>query len=333
MGHRRVLVTGGQGYVGSVLTALLACAGSQVVVVDNGMVPGAQLDAPGVSYLTGDVRDVGPWEDALDRVDAVVHLAAVVGDPACGVDPQLALQTNYLGTINVAEACRRHGVRRMVFASTCSNYGLADDDRELDIWSPLNPQSGYAESKILAEHYLLSSQASDFTPYILRFATLHGLSPRMRFDLAVNVMTAQAVQEGRVVVHGGRQWRPFLHVRDAARAVQRTLAADLGPGARIYNCGSSPENYRLDTVAAIIAREVPGTAVSVRPDAADHRNYRVNFDRLARDLSFAPEHRLAGSVRELVAALRRGDFPDFRDTRHSNVLIAREFAARHRTLV
>jgi nucleoside-diphosphate-sugar epimerase len=321
MERTRVLITGGQGYVGSVLTGLLARNGFGVVVLDNNLIPGARVDSPNVSYVCGDVRDATDWQSNLDGVAAVVHLAAIVGDPACDVDRALASETNYLGTVQVADACRRRGVRKLIFASTCSNYGNAGQ-RELDIWSPLNPQSVYAETKILAEHYLLSLQGSRITPCILRFATIHGLSSRMRFDLAVNAMTANAVKNGVVTLNGGEQWRPFLHVRDAAQAVHRVLSVGRSDESLVYNCGSSRENYRLDQVAAIITEEVPWSRVALSHEAGDPRNYRVNFDRIRKELAFAGRHRVRDSVREIRDVMLAGSFPDFDSARYSNYLIA-----------
>lgn len=318
---RKYLITGGRGYIGSVLTRRLSRAGAQVVVVDNGLVGGPEPDLPGVACVEGDVRDVHSWQSALDGVDAVVHLAAIVGDSACGVDTDAAWEVNYLGTIRVAEACRRAGVPSLVFASTCSNYGVTADD-EVDVWSPMAPQSVYAESKVRSEHYLLSLTPDVLSTRLLRFATIHGLSPRMRFDLAINVMTAHAVMHGRVTVHGGAQWRPFLHVEDAAAAVQLALLDDRRTTASIYNCGSGEENYRMVAIGELIAAEVPGVRLEIHEEQTDPRNYRVNFDPIGRELGFAPRLRVVDTVREVRDALRRGEFADFASARYSNHLTA-----------
>jgi nucleoside-diphosphate-sugar epimerase len=317
----KYLVTGGRGYIGSVLTRRLCRSGAEVVVVDNGLVGGPRLELPGVTYVDGDIRDPGPWEAALTGVDAVVHLAAIVGDPACGVDEDTAWEVNYLGTIKVAEACRRAGVPSLVFASTCSNYGTTEDE-EVDVWSPLAPQSVYAESKVMAEHYLLSLPRSGLAPRILRFATVHGPSPRMRFDLAVNVMTAHAVARGAVTVHGGSQWRPFLHVEDAAAAVELVLRDTRAAATSLHNCGSGQENYRMDAVGRLIADAVAGTRLTVQEQLTDPRNYRVNFERIHQDLGFTPRRRVADTVREIAQAMRAGAYADFDGAPYSNHLIA-----------
>ncbi|MFE6053195.1 NAD-dependent epimerase/dehydratase family protein [Kitasatospora sp. NPDC056446] len=325
---KKYLITGGRGYIGSVLARRLARSGADVVVVDNGLVGGPEPDLPGITHVDGDVRDTGSWEKALDGVDAVVHLAAIVGDPACGVDTDTAWEVNYRGTIQVAEACRRADVRSLVFASTCSNYGVTGDT-EVDAWSPLAPQSVYAESKVMAEHYLFSLPHDRLSSRLLRFATVHGLSPRMRFDLAVNVMTAHAVSGGAVTVYGGTQWRPFLHVEDAAAAVQLVLGDDRRTGSSVHNCGSREENHRMDAVGALIAEEVPGTSVEVRKEQTDPRNYRVNFDPIARELGFRPSLRVVDTVRHIRDAMGRGEFTDFGAARYSNHQIALAQRAKH----
>ncbi|MGP4027410.1 NAD-dependent epimerase/dehydratase family protein [Actinomadura sp. 3N407] len=316
----KYLITGGRGYIGSVLTRRLSRSGSHVVVVDNGLVGGPQLDLPRVSYIDGDVRDAGSWETALDGVDAVVHLAAIVGDAACEVDTNTAWEVNYLGTIRVAEACRRAGVRTLVHASSCSDYGVTAD-AEVDVWSPMAPQSVYAESKMRSEHHLLSLPRHALTPRLLRFAAVHGLSPRMRFDLAVNVMTANAVAHGGVTVHGGTQRHPFLHVEDAAAAVQLILQDDRAAPS-IYNCGSGEENYRIHTIGELIAEEIAGVRLDIRKEQQDSFNYRVNFDPIGWELGFTPSHRVVDTVRDIRDAMRKGRFTDFGSPRYSNHLTA-----------
>jgi nucleoside-diphosphate-sugar epimerase len=315
-----VLVTGGCGYVGSALIQNLADDGRFTVIsIDNGLTATTRVEHPAVTYVDGDVRDTESWRTLLTGIDSVVHLAAVVGDPACGLDAQLAWEINYLGTVRLAEACRKAGVRRFVFASTCSNYGLSRD-AAADIDSPLHPQSDYAGSKIHAEHYLLTNRDESFSTCILRFATLYGLAPRMRFDLAVNTMTAMAVSEGRVMVHGGTQWRPFLHVRDAAKALRLALTtAHRRNVPEVYNCGHGEENYRIIDIAHLIKRMVPETEIAMSAGNTDSRDYRVNFERIHRDLSFEPEMRVATGIQEIVAAMDSGGYQDWAGHRYSDV--------------
>jgi len=317
----RVLVTGGQGYLGSVVDDLLSRSGIEVVSLDSGYVSDTQRELPHVTYVRGDVLDPAAWQTLLTGADAVVHLAAIVGDPACGVDEDLAMATNYLGTIRVVEACRKFGVGRIVFASTCSNYGSTAGE-QVDVWSPLNPQSVYARTKVLAEHYLLSPRGGGPEPCILRFATLHGLSPRMRFDLAVNIMTASAIAEGHIAVHGGSQWRPFIHVRDAAMGILTCLRKRPGSSAAVYNCGSNEENYLIRDLAELVRREVPGSVTDFLGEVDDPRNYRVDFSLIRQALSFTNSFRVVDGIREIRDAMVKGEYGDYLSPRYSNHLRA-----------
>jgi nucleoside-diphosphate-sugar epimerase len=310
-----LLITGGNGYLGTTLARRAAREGYPVYVLDRTKAEPGTLPA-GVIDLVGDIREPDGWEHVFGHVGAVAHLAAVVGDAAGSLNPDDTWATNYLGTVNVAEACRWHGVRRLVFASTCSNYG-ASRAPTADIWSPVDPQSEYARTKTLAEHYLLSVRDALFEPRILRFATLHGLSPRMRFDLVVNRMTAAAVQDGVIEVHGGAQWRPFLHVDDAAEAILAALAMPSTSHA-VLNCGSSTENYRIADIAELVLDAVPEARIEVTPPGGDRRDYRVDFEPIRRELGFLSRRSVPDSIRELAVSLRDGRFPDYRHQRYHN---------------
>ncbi len=324
MSKRLVLVTGGNGYLGSVLVEELSVRGYRTIVFDNRL---TSSDFPpnsndrDVLYIRGDVRNSDELAPVLQGVDAVVHLASIVGDPACNAAPHLAWDINYLGTINIANACREAGVRRFVFASTCSNYGLQAHE-DMDEMAPLHPQSTYAQTKIHAEHYLLSVRDAMFSPCILRFATLYGLSPRMRFDLAVNIMTVKAALEHEVKVYGGEQWRPFLHVRDAARIIVQALESTASTTLpEIYNCGSETENYPLKELGQLLVREVPGVKLCFVPEEVDKRSYRVNFGRIQRDLNFQCQYRVIDGIREILATIQTGLYHDYTLPRYSNYLM------------
>jgi len=323
MKRQAVLVTGGTGYLGSVLTRKLAAAGHPVVVVDNYLTSSPRAQASDIQHIEGDIRCVADWGSALRGIDTVVHLAAIVGDPASDLDHDLTWETNYLATVHLVEACRAAGVRRFVLASTCSNYGLSPDDRAR-IHSPMHPRSLYAQTKIFAEHHVLSARCATFRTSILRFATLYGLSPRMRFDLAVNTMTAMAVQQHRVVVHGGSQWRPLLHVEDAAHALLLAIGAPAGSSSQdayngIYNCGSDGENYQLRQVGQIIVDAVPGARLVVEHTNRDPRDYQVDFTSARLGLGARPQRTVRDGVAELAVALADGRFGPATDPGYSNV--------------
>ena len=324
MSIHTVLVTGGAGYLGSVLTEELSIRGYRTIVFDNGITSPQfpyKFNGIDVSCVQGDVRNPKDVVSALKGVDAVVHLASIVGDPACNINPDLAWSTNYLGTIYLAEACRKAGIRRFVFASSCSNYGLYTNE-DVDESAPLNPQSLYARSKIHSENYLISVRNETFLPCILRFATLYGLSPRMRFDLIVNWMTIKAVLEHEVTVYVGDQWRPFLHVRDAAQAIVKALeAVPSYSKAEIYNCGTNKENYRLKELGQLIVQEIHGAKLSIIVDNANNPSYRVNFERIHRDLKFNCRYRVINGIREIYDAARAGLYRDFTSIRYHNYML------------
>jgi nucleoside-diphosphate-sugar epimerase len=305
----RYLVTGGLGYIGSVVVEELVREGAQVVVVDNGLSGTAPSTDPRVHTVIADVRDPLCLDEVIVGVDGVIHLAGIVGDRACDMDHAFTWDTNYLATVYVANACKRAGVRRMVFASTCSNYGWSCG-QAADVLSPLRPLSVYAESKVRAEHHLLAARDDEFSPCILRLATIFGVSPRMRFDLVVNVMTAHAVTRGQVLVHGGDQWRPFIHVRDAAGMMISALTAEPRNHAEIYNCGSDRENYRLLDLGLLVAAEVGGVEVLVNPTLDDERDYRVSFDAVSDALGYECGRSVADGVHEVRDALKSGLYPD-----------------------
>jgi nucleoside-diphosphate-sugar epimerase len=312
---RSVLVTGAQGYLGTVLMNELDRRGIRTTGVDNSMTSDVRVPLRHGRYVDADVRHIADWKMLLTEVDAVIHLAAIVGDPACGLDPDLAWETNYHATARLTEACRRYGVRDLIFASTCSNYGVSFG-RAAGLHTPLHPQSVYAQSKAYAELHLLSNADTDFSPRILRLSTLYGRSPRMRFDLSVNAMTAQATTMGEIQVHGGEQWRPFLHVADAARSFIQML--DHKSNLSVWNCGSSAQNYRIAQIAEIIVREVPGTRIVRQEQTTDERDYLVDFQPIREELGFWPHHTVETEVRALAEEVRREKFGDCGQARYSN---------------
>ena len=242
----KVLVTGGAGYVGSTLAPMLLADGHHVRVMDRLDHGGDPLlgvwSHPAFEFHTGDVRDSTKIRAAVAGVDAVVHLAALVGDPACARQPDLARAINLEASLALIEASQRAGVERFVFASTCSNYGkMKDANSYMDEDSELSPVSLYAETKVGVESALLkSSGPPDWYPTPLRFATVFGVSPRMRFDLTVNEFTMEMLTKKKLVVFGEQFWRPYIHVRDAARAILLVLKAPSSKvSGRVFNVGKN----------------------------------------------------------------------------------------------
>jgi nucleoside-diphosphate-sugar epimerase len=305
-----ILVTGGAGYIGAILVRLLLTQGERVRVVDR-MLHGAHglaelLQDGNLEVMQHDLRDPRAYGDILEGVATVIHLAAIVGDKACALDEELAVQTNWTATVALARGAAARGVRRFVFASTCSVYGEGRDE-VLTEESPVKPLSLYAETRWNAERGLLETvRLEQFEPILLRFGTVYGLSPRMRFDLIVNLLTLRAVSTGQVSIFGGTQWRPFVHVQDIVRALAMATTAPLPEGLPILNVGDNLENYQLRDLKEELESRIPGVRVSIVPEAADQRTYRVSFDRIERLWGFRATKRVGDGIEEVARALRSG---------------------------
>jgi FlaA1/EpsC-like NDP-sugar epimerase len=319
---KNVLVIGGAGYIGSALLPKLLNKGYHVRLLDLllfGTEPIADLMSdPELEIIQADFRQVEKVVDAIRDVDAVIHLGAIVGDPACALDEELTIEINLIATRMIAEVAKGSGVQRLIFASTCSVYGAGD--QLLDEHSLLNPVSLYARSKIASEKVLRKLADDCFTPVILRFGTIYGLSGRTRFDLVINLLTAKAVVEDQIPVFGGDQWRPFIHVDDAALAVLKALEA---PRAQVYNqifnVGSDAQNYTIQQVGELIAHLVPTAQLINSGSDADRRNYQVRFNKIRNILGFFPQRTVEDGVREVIEAIRGGKVQDYREAKYSNV--------------
>ena len=322
--RRRVLVTGGAGYVGARVCDRLLQGGVSVRLLDS-LLHGqedvaASLERAGADVLRGDLRDERARDDALDGVDAVVHLAAIVGDPACARDPSTATGVNVSGTRALIESMLERGIGRLVFASTCSNYGrMADPGVLATEESPLAPVSLYAEQKVAIETMLLDGSWEGLNATCLRFATVYGVAPRMRFDLTVNEFTRDLWAGRELDVYGQQFWRPYVHVDDAAAAIELVLAEERnGRANAVYNVGSTKENYRKSDIIEVVQRHVQDGRVRYVEQVDDPRDYRVSFEKITRELGFRSRNTVEDGVREVVAALEGGAFADPYDPKHRN---------------
>lgn len=318
---RNVLVIGGAGYIGSILVRKLLGRGYDVTVLDALLYGDESIrelyGSERFELIRGDLRDIEAVVRALQYADAVVHLGALVGDPACALDEKLTLEINLAATRMIAEAARGFGVQRFIFASTCSVYGASD--QVLDERSALNPVSLYARTKIDSERVLLALKGDRFAPVILRFGTIYGLSPRPRFDLVINLLAARAVFEKSITIFGGDQWRPFIHVDDAAEAIVKCLEAPLhAVDGQIFNVGSDDQNYQIAQLADLIKALIPDVQVMRAGEDVDKRNYRVSFAKIRNHLGFTPRHTVADGILEIKAAIEDGRIRDYRDSRYSN---------------
>lgn len=318
----RVLVIGGAGYIGSGLIPRLLDKGYKVRLLDRlmfGMDPIAAVkDHPNLEIMAEDFRQVDKVVEAMRQVDAVIHLGAIVGDPACALDEELTIDINLMATRMIAEIAKGNGVERFIFASTCSVYGASDE--VLDEQSSLNPVSLYARSKIASERVLMKMADERFSPVILRFSTIYGLSGRTRFDLVVNLLTAKAIVDKKITVFGGNQWRPFVHVDDAALAVFKALRAPLEVvNGETFNVGSDEQNYTIDEIGNLIHKIIPESEVVNMGNDTDARNYKVSFYKIRKKLDFLPQWTVEKGIRQVEEALRSGKVKNYQDPRYSNV--------------
>lgn len=337
MSGSHVLVTGGAGYIGSMLAGVLLERGASVTVVDKLLFGGESLlgyrHHPRFRFTPGDVTEAAtlqPTGDGLRvgrlppaRYDAVVHLAAVVGFPACqAVGPKVAWLYNTDAVRLVFEAAEAAGAGRFVMASTYSNYGLSADGRPVDESSPLNPQSLYAETKIAAERLLLERAGeSRCAPVVLRFATLFGVSPRTRFDLIVNQFVLEALTRRRLVIYQRGYARSFVHVGDVCRAIGLALDAPAeAVRGQVFNVGGDGLNHTKDEIVELVRRHVPGTEVEVKDltFGGDMRDIRVSFAKIRRVLGFEPSVAVEDGVREVRDALADGVIRDAGAGRYRN---------------
>jgi nucleoside-diphosphate-sugar epimerase len=317
-----VLITGGAGYIGSLLTGELLRAGYQVTVLDSLLYGGESLLSylahPSFHFAKIDVTDPRSARDSLRRdwpkPSIVVHLAAIVGFPACqAIGKQAAWKYNVEATKMVFDQAAGLGSTRFVFASTYSNYGLSTDNRPVTEESPLNPQSLYAETKIAAEEFLLSQKDSTCSPLIFRLATLYGISPRTRFDLIINQFVLDAYTKRELIIYQRGYSRSFLHVRDVVRGMLLGIQSPKKKIAgQIYNLGSDNGNYTKDEIVSLVIKRLPETFVSYKDltFGGDMRDITVSFEKVLRELGFQSTLTVDDGVREIIHALSTGLISD-----------------------
>jgi nucleoside-diphosphate-sugar epimerase len=319
----RVVVTGGAGYFGSMTVSRLLQDGHQVSVVDKLTYGARPLLAfrghPGFRLIRADVRREEDLCDAFNGAAAVVHLAAIVGEPACAIDESEARHVNHDGTLAALHAAQRNNVALFIFSSTCSNYGLASPDTLADEDATLQPLSEYARSKIAAEQAVLAANSSIPT-LVFRFATLCGLSPRMRFDLLVNDLARAAACGAPIDIFAPKAWRPFVHVRDAANhiamAIQLAGSGRLN-GGRVYNVVG--ENYQKSDLVDLVFRHFPSSTISVTDRNPDPRDYRVSGERIRTELGFETQLSVEDAFVEVAEAVKMGVFEQPFSPEHAEI--------------
>lgn len=322
----KILVTGGAGYIGSVLTRQLLEKGYHVRVLDSLMYGGEPIidmfNYPNFEFIKGDVRNSADVEKAVAGMDCVAHLAAIVGDPACAKDPELSRSTNLEGSKLLYDAANKHGVKKFIFASTCSNYGKMDDPEAfVHEDSTLAPVSLYAETKVATEQYLLSQpQSNTCKPTCLRFSTVYGLSLRPRFDLTVNEFTKELALGRELVVFGEQFWRPYCHVYDLARSVVKVIESPEEKVAfDVFNVGDTSENYQKQMIVDEIKKQIPDANVKYVTKNEDPRDYRVNFSKIKEQLGFELMFTVPDGIRQIKEVLDAGFIQNPDESKYKNV--------------
>jgi nucleoside-diphosphate-sugar epimerase len=311
---KNILVTGGCGYIGSVLVPVLVGRGYTIRVFDKLYFGDETLGnvRKEIELIPGDVRNFKP--EILDGIDSVIHLGSLSNDPTAEFHPRAAHSINYTGTIKLARACKERGIEKFIFASSCAVYGFRLDE-PVDENSPVDPQSEYAKSKADVDRKLQSMADSEFCPVSLRQATVYGFSPRMRWDIVVNAFVMHAFQSGRLDVwFGGDAWRPLVHVRDTTEAHICCLEADPDKvRGEIFNLVS--ENYRILELAQDVKKALADMGISVEIDVnydeVDNRSYVVNGDKIATTLEYTPKVTVGEGVKEIAGILREGKYRNF----------------------
>lgn len=308
-GIKTILVTGGAGYVGSTFIRDALADGYRVRCLDLLVFGGKSivgfLNHPNFEFIQGDIRDEKTVINSLEGIDYVVHLAAIVGDTPCQAAPRSAYQINFVGTKLLADYSKKVGIKKFVFASTCSNYGISDPNSFAAEESKLNPVSLYAETKIDCERLLMDLNDENFATLSLRFGTAFGVSFRTRFDLTVNSLAFEAWKSNEIVIFKADTWRPYIHVADMSLIILKVLQVDKNKiNGQIYNAGSTKQNYMKKEIVEILLKQMPQLQTKYIDNIDDRRNYRVSFEKFESLTKFKPSRTVEDGYRELLLSFR-----------------------------
>lgn len=322
----KILVTGGAGYIGSTLVPILLASGHSVRVLDNLTHGGKSLLGvwPDLNFefYEGDVRNEEHVRSALKDIEAVIHLAAIVGDPACARQPEIARATNFDASIQLFNLSKELGAKKFVFASTCSNYGKMKNGSEyVDESSELSPVSLYAETKVAVEKYILNPENSgSISSTVLRFATAYGVSPRMRFDLTVNEFTMEILTKRKLVIFGEQFWRPYVHIRDISRAILCILDSPKEKVQNeVFNVGSTTQNFQKQQLADMLKSQIPDAVIEYVHKDEDPRDYRVSFEKIKQTIGFNAEHTVGNGIQEVIKLVESGIIQDLKSPEYRNI--------------
>jgi len=317
---KKILITGGAGYVGSTLIRDALADGYHVRCLDHLVYGGKAIvgfmNHPNFEFIQGDIRDNNCLDKCLNDIDYVIHLAAIVGDKPCQVAPKSTYQINYYGTKLIAELSKKAKVKKFIFASTCSNYGISDPNIFADEDTTLNPVSLYAETKIDCERLLQELSDDKFAAVSLRFGTAYGVSFRTRFDLAVNSFAYEAWTNNEIVVFAADTWRPYIHVADMSLIIRNILLTEQKDvSGQIYNAGSTSQNYMKKEMVEMLVKKIPDLKTKYINTVDDRRDYRVSCNKLEKLIKFKPSKIVEDGFDELLRSFESGiiDEGDFEE--------------------
>ena len=316
----KILLIGGAGYVGSAITSTLLKNGHEISVLDNFVYdnqPAIQpfIGDPSYQIIKGDMGNYTDLNKVYNNQDAVVILAGLVGDPITKKFPEQSKSVNEVAIKNCIDYFDDKSINNLIFISTCSNYGLIQEDDLADEEFPLSPLSLYAKAKVAAEKYILEKKGKvNYSATILRFATAFGLSPRMRFDLSVSEFTKELFSGNELLVFDEHTWRPYCHIRDFGRLIEKVLAADKNIiDFEVFNAGGEVNNHTKKMIVDLILKHMKEGKVSYTANGSDPRNYKVSFKKVKEKLDFEPQFTVEDGIKELIDALSIGLYSD-RDT-------------------
>ncbi len=321
--EKHILVVGGAGYIGSTLVRKLLANKYKVRVLDNLLYNNNSsivgfLDDPHFSFIYGDFCDEKFLKTALNGVTDVIHLAALVGDPICKKYPDKAVRVNKDGSVNLFNYLMDYDINHFVFLSTCSNYGLREDDSLATEESTLNPKSLYAETKVATERFIIENTRSvDFHPTILRLSTAYGISNRMRFDLTISEFTRELALGRELLVYDETTWRPYCHVDDISQAIVTVVNSHPEKiSGEVFNVGSNNGNFTKKMIVDMIQDYIPNSQIQYKKGGMDPRNYRVSFDKIHNQLGFKSAITAEIAIKNLIIAIKNGFFTDYDKNRN-----------------
>lgn len=320
--EKNILVIGGAGYLGSVLVPKLINRGYEVRVFDNLTFGTDSLkkikNKPNFKFVKGDIRNIPLVKSALQGMDACIYLAGLTDAPSCDINPSKTIEINYVAPKKIAKLCAKIKISRFIFASTCNVYGMTKSDFVTEE-APVNPLTLYSECKIKVERDALLLASESFAPCSLRLSTLFGVSPRMRFDLAVNKIVADATIKKKIKINGGKQWRPFLHVDDAVNAFVTCLdtPAEKIKG-QIFNVGSNNLNYQIINLGRIIQKNIPKVKMEIKKQQLYPESFRVSFEKINKILGFSARRTIENGILEIRVLLEKKLITDYTNFEYHN---------------